>query len=130
MKFWHLLSPQNCRKSNVEECIFDYMALHIERRFNKNSLLQCYFLAILPAGKYRWIYYSPFSNGNGESKWEHLSHGHAHQFDIFTFLQKHLPVRFVSGTKTYDNKSNRITFSKHSNQIKLLLSFFHFPVPA
>ena len=38
------------RKSNVEECIFDYMASHIECRFNKNSLLQCYFLAILPAG--------------------------------------------------------------------------------
>ena len=34
----------------MEECIFDYMALHFERRFNKNSLLQCYFLAILPAG--------------------------------------------------------------------------------
>ena len=41
---------QICRKSIVEECIFDYMALHIECRFNKNSLLQCYFLAILPAG--------------------------------------------------------------------------------
>ena len=26
------------------------MALHIECRFNKNSLLQCYFLVILPAG--------------------------------------------------------------------------------
>ena len=26
------------------------MALHIECRFNKNSLLQCYFLAFLPAG--------------------------------------------------------------------------------
>ena len=29
---------------------FDYMALQIECRFNKNSLLQCYFLVILPAG--------------------------------------------------------------------------------
>ena len=37
-------------KAGVEECIFDYMASHIECRFNKNSLLQCYFLAILPAG--------------------------------------------------------------------------------
>ena len=45
------ISRQNCRKSNVEECIFDYMASHIECRFNKISLLQCYFLAILPAGK-------------------------------------------------------------------------------
>ena len=40
-------SRQICRKSNVEECILDYMASHIESRFNKNSLLQCYFLAIL-----------------------------------------------------------------------------------
>ena len=43
-------SRQNCRKSNVEECIFVYMALHFLCRFNKNSLLQCNFLAILPAG--------------------------------------------------------------------------------
>ena len=43
-------SGQNCRKSNVEECIFDQMALHIECRFNKNSLLKCYFLSILLAG--------------------------------------------------------------------------------
>ena len=34
----------------MEECIFDYMAPYIECWFNKNSLLQCYFLAILPAG--------------------------------------------------------------------------------
>ena len=27
------------------------MASHTECQFNKNSLLQCYFLAILPAGK-------------------------------------------------------------------------------
>ena len=43
-------SRQNCRNNSVEECIFDNMALHIECRFNKNALLQCYFLAILPAG--------------------------------------------------------------------------------
>ena len=30
---------QNNRKSNAEECIFDYIASHIEGRFNKNSLL-------------------------------------------------------------------------------------------
>ena len=42
-------SRQDCRKISVEECIFVYMALHIECRFNKNSLLQCYFLAILQA---------------------------------------------------------------------------------
>ena len=44
------MNKLDCRKSNVEECIFDYMASHIEYRFNKNSLLQCYFVAILPAG--------------------------------------------------------------------------------
>ena len=31
-----------------EECIFDHIALHIEWRFNKNSLLQSYFLVISP----------------------------------------------------------------------------------
>ena len=41
---------QNCWKSSVEEGIFDYMASNIECRFNKNSLLQCYILAISPAG--------------------------------------------------------------------------------
>ena len=30
---------------SVEECIFDYIALHFECRFNKNSLLQSDFLA-------------------------------------------------------------------------------------
>ena len=29
-----LPSRQICRKSSVEECIFDYMAFHIECRFN------------------------------------------------------------------------------------------------
>ena len=43
-------SRQISRKSSVEECIFEYMTLHIECRFNKNSLLQCYFLVILLAG--------------------------------------------------------------------------------
>ena len=28
---------------SVEECTFDYKALHIERRFSKNSLIQSYF---------------------------------------------------------------------------------------
>ena len=28
-------------EANVEECIFVYMALHFQCRFNKNSLLQC-----------------------------------------------------------------------------------------
>ena len=34
---------QNCRRSSVEECIFDYMALHIKCKFNKNSLHRSYF---------------------------------------------------------------------------------------
>ena len=52
-----LPSRQNCRKSKAEECIFYYMASHIECQFNKSSLLQCYFLAILPAGfeQYEWM---------------------------------------------------------------------------
>ena len=46
-----LPSRQNCGKSSAEECIFEYMALHFECRFNKNSVTKkCYFLAILPAG--------------------------------------------------------------------------------
>ena len=50
--FSQIPSRQNCRKSNMEECIFDDMASYIGCRFNKNSLLQCHFLAILPAGKH------------------------------------------------------------------------------
>ena len=50
-----LLHPTGkiAEKSNVEECIFVYMALHFQCRFNKNTLLQCSFLAILPAGQER-----------------------------------------------------------------------------
>ena len=44
--------PAKLQKSNVEGCIFDYITSHIECRFDKNSLLQCYFLTILPAGLY------------------------------------------------------------------------------
>ena len=33
----------------------DYMALHIECRFNKIALLQCYLLAILPVGFYHLL---------------------------------------------------------------------------
>ena len=50
--FYHSRSRQNRRKSSVEECIFDYIALHIESRFNKNSLLQSYFVAYLPAWQF------------------------------------------------------------------------------
>ena len=32
------IQPENCRKSSVAECIFDYLALHFECWFNKNSL--------------------------------------------------------------------------------------------
>ena len=31
---------KNCRNSIVEECIFDYLALHVKCRFSKNSLLR------------------------------------------------------------------------------------------
>ena len=41
------------QKSSVEECIFDYMASHIECRFNKNTLLQGYFFSVL-------VFYSTF----------------------------------------------------------------------
>ena len=33
-------------KSSVAECIFVYIALHSTRRFNKNTLLQCYLLSV------------------------------------------------------------------------------------
>ena len=48
-----VISPAGkiAEKNYVEECIFDYMASHIECRFKENSLLQCYFLAVLPAGR-------------------------------------------------------------------------------
>ena len=41
-RFW-ISQPAKLQKNSVEECIFDYMALHVECRFNKNSLLRCYF---------------------------------------------------------------------------------------
>ena len=50
ISFCFITSRQIYRKSSAEECIFDYMVSRFECRFNKNSLLQCYFLAILPAG--------------------------------------------------------------------------------
>ena len=37
-------------KAMWRSVFFYYMALHIECRFNKNSLLQCYFLTILKKG--------------------------------------------------------------------------------
>ena len=43
-------TQENFRKSTVEECILVYTALLFECRFNKNSLLQGYFLTFLPAG--------------------------------------------------------------------------------
>ena len=42
-------NQQNCRKSSVTECIFDYIVLYFECRFNKNSLLQSCFFAFFPA---------------------------------------------------------------------------------
>ena len=45
-----LSQPANLQKKQCGGVFFDDMALHIECRFDKNSLLQRYFLAILPAG--------------------------------------------------------------------------------
>ena len=50
--------PAKLQKTSVEECIFDYMTSHIKCKLNKNSLLQCYFLAILPAGLL--VFYLPY----------------------------------------------------------------------
>ena len=36
------LNQQNSRKISMEECIFDYIALHFECRFNKNSLISVF----------------------------------------------------------------------------------------
>ena len=41
--------PAKLQKKQCEGVYF-YVALHIECRFNKNSLLQCYFLVFLPDG--------------------------------------------------------------------------------
>ena len=49
-----LPSRQNYRKGRVKECIFYYMALCIECRFNKNALLQCCF--VLEISKAYWVY--------------------------------------------------------------------------
>ena len=46
----HFSQPTKLQKKQCEGCIFHYMAPHIECRFNKNSILQCDFLAFLPAG--------------------------------------------------------------------------------
>ena len=42
---------QKLQRSSVGECTFDYTALHIECKFNKNSLLLCCFLCFLVAEK-------------------------------------------------------------------------------
>ena len=63
----------------MEECIFDYMASHIECRFNKNSLLQCYFLAILPAGFY--------GNGNVETFLSAIKQKYAELLTLFLFVR-------------------------------------------
>ena len=42
--------PAKLEKKVMWKSVFLTMASHIKCRFNKNSLLQCYLLAILPAG--------------------------------------------------------------------------------
>ena len=60
---WKVIYPAKFRKNSVGECIFDYMALHIKCRFNKNSLPRCYFLSIFPAEKVG-------KPGSGDARWE------------------------------------------------------------
>ena len=45
---WFLLSQPE-KKSNAEECIFNYIAFHMECQSNQNKLLRGYFLPFLPA---------------------------------------------------------------------------------
>ena len=77
------------RKSGVKECIFVYMASHIECRFNKNALLRCHFLAILPAGLQLvfnptvWISPVVLANRVCRSKADLKSHMCAHNSWIF-----------------------------------------------
>ena len=54
-----LRSPTHmfCRKSEEEECVFVYIALHIKCQFNKNLLLQCYFLAFVQAGNLEELFF-------------------------------------------------------------------------
>ena len=47
---------QNCKKSSVEECIFDYIAFHFEWRFKTKT--RSSFLAFLPAAI---LFYVPIS---------------------------------------------------------------------
>ena len=52
------LNRHSCRKSSVAKCIFVYMALYFECRFNKNALLHCYLFGFFFSG---WdIYKSMF----------------------------------------------------------------------
>ena len=46
----HQRRTNRIRKGSVVECILVYKALDFERRFNKNSLHQSYFLVLLLAG--------------------------------------------------------------------------------
>ena len=45
-----IFSVAKFEESYAKECIFDYIALHIECQFNKILLLHGHFLAFLPAG--------------------------------------------------------------------------------
>ena len=62
MPFYQIISRQNYWKECAEECIFDYIALHFECQFNKNSLLQGYFLEFLLAGMREVLNSTPILN--------------------------------------------------------------------
>ena len=96
-----------------------YMALHIECRFNKNSLLQCYFLAILPAGnnkvnvfirmKIRSIE-SPYSGHGLKRAGENCF---CHQENLF--LLKMLSVKYKADISMENNcVHTQVTFCKRS----------------
>ena len=43
------------QENSVEECVFVYIALHIECQFSKNSLFQCYFFSLFLAAEMIWL---------------------------------------------------------------------------
>ena len=80
----------------MEECILDYMALYIECRINKNSLLQCYFLAILPAGTFimKIFWGKKFCGSQGGSNYL------GEKFNVNEKVQKHYPFAVRKVMKT------------------------------
>ena len=73
----------------MEECIFMHIALSIECRFNKNTLLRCYFLAFLLAGMYHCGYLKITVFHPYREEETHLYITIVHQFGLFfVFVQR------------------------------------------